>query len=89
MEAPAVKVSSWVKTMAVWSDNKDPMRVGSKAVREALSLAGIPNGRVGTDYQSWFLTPERLAYLTNALPDFEFVPEPHLIETLRIIKSKT
>lgn len=88
MEAPAVKVSSWIKTIAVWSDNKDPMRVGSKAVREALSLAGIPNGRVGTDYQSWFLTPERLAYLTNALPDFEFVPEPHLIETLRIIKSK-
>lgn len=87
MEVPAAEKSSWVKQWAIWKDNKEPLLVAAKAVKEALGMAGLSGSRIGVDHQSWFLTPERLGYLVKALPSVNFVPEPHLIETMRIIKS--
>nr|WP_246754485.1 Xaa-Pro peptidase family protein [Bradyrhizobium diazoefficiens] len=87
MEVPTAHSTSWVKDHTVYADAADPLPVWLDTARRAIDGLGLAGGRVGVDEHSWFLTVERWKMLQALLPNAKLVPEPRIVDHLRLIKS--
>ncbi|WP_031262603.1 Xaa-Pro peptidase family protein [Mesorhizobium sp. LNJC403B00] len=87
LEIPAAQITSWVKSHTIYADAADPLPVWLDTARRALDDLGLAGGRVGVDEHSWFLTVERWKMLQSLLPNATLVPEPRIVDRLRLIKS--
>ena len=87
LEIPTADTLSWIRTYSVYADAVDPVPVWMDAAARAIRAMGYENSTIGVDEHSWFLTVERYKELRKLLPHTSFVAEPHIVDTLRIIKS--
>jgi Xaa-Pro dipeptidase len=83
VEQPAADETSWLTRRSVYIDLEDPIDATARALREL----GLDGERIGLEFNTWFLTQDRLASLKTLLPRASFVPEPNIVRGLRLIKS--
>jgi Xaa-Pro dipeptidase len=83
VEQPAADETCWVKGRSVYVDTEQPINAAARALRNL----GFDGGPIATEYNTWFLTLERMSILTNLLPNAKFVEEPNIVRQLRLIKS--
>ncbi|BAB52576.1 M24 family metallopeptidase [Mesorhizobium japonicum] len=86
-EENAAKKTAWVKEWTTYSDAKEPLPPQIAAAVRAIDQAGLAGGKIGVDYHSWFLTPERLEELRRQAPHTTFIKEPKIVDHLRLVKS--
>jgi Xaa-Pro dipeptidase len=83
LEADNVRYHTWVERVEDYRDEDDPMAL----TRRVLGELGAEEARLGVEMNSWFLIPETLDKLRQALPRAEFVNASGLVEQFRMIKS--
>ena len=88
VEESAARHTAWVKEWTTYADAKDPLPAAIAAGIRALDQAGLAGSKIGVDFNSWYLTPERLQELRRQAPRATFVEEPKIVDHLRLIKSK-
>ncbi len=83
VEQAAADDTSWLTRRSVYMDIEDPISATARAVRDL----GLDGSTIGLEFNTWFLTQERLAVLRSLLPSANFVAEPNIVRSLRLIKS--
>jgi len=82
VEQPAADETCWVQNRSVYVDTEQPINAAARALR-GLGL----DSKIGIEYNTWFLTLERMAILRDLLPNAQFVEESNIVRRLRLIKS--
>jgi Xaa-Pro dipeptidase len=82
-ELPNVQHLAWIERGEEYDDTQDYIERTAEIVRD-LRLAGK---RVGVEEASWFITPQDLRRLREALPDTQFVDASGVVEASRLVKS--
>jgi Xaa-Pro dipeptidase len=83
LDASPCRQRSWIRDIPTYRDWEDPMPVLVRALAER----GLEKARIGLDFNSYCLSPARLAQLRAALPGAGFVDIGDVVNVLRLIKS--
>ncbi len=83
LDASPCRQRSWIRDIPTYRDWESPMPV----LAAALAKRGLERARIGLDFNSYCLSPTRLAQMRAALPGAEFVDIGDVVNVLRLIKS--